>query len=77
MYPPHTPTMKNSNLSEGGKNQRPPGPVRVEKKPMTKQPLMLTRTVPQGKLSPHRYATSPENQKRATLPSAPPSAIQR
>ena len=53
------------------------GDLIVLKNPMTTQPVTLTMSVPQGKLSPTRLATRPEAQYRATLPSAPPMAIHR
>src|ERR1700688_636987 len=56
---------------------RPSGPVRVAKNPMTKDPTTLMISVPHGKGSPKARATTPEHQKRAAVPSAPPSMIQR
>src|SRR5579884_889157 len=56
---------------------RPSGPVRVEKKPMTKEPVALTIRVPQGNVSPKCPAESPEIRKRAPPPSALPSITQR
>src|SRR5437867_9446280 len=42
---------------------------------MTKDPLTLTHSVPQGKVSPTRLATMPENHHRARLPKPPPTKI--
>src|ERR1700691_2121161 len=44
---------------------------------MTNEPVTLMASVPSGKVSPKRDATSPESQKRPTLPSAPPIATHR
>lgn len=56
---------------------RPSGPVSAAKTPMMKEPLTLTRMVPHGMDSPRRCAMTPENQNRATLPSAPPRATHK
>ena len=55
----------------------PLGSVMVAKKPMMNEPVAFTKSVPSGKVSPIRSATSPEAQNRAPVPSAPPSMIQR
>src|SRR5262249_20174918 len=52
------------------------GPVSVANKPMTKEPLTFTRSVPQGKVSPNRLATKAEAPQRARLPRPPPMKIQ-
>src|SRR5579864_8962649 len=55
----------------------PSGEVRAPKKPMTNEPETFTTSVPQGKVSPNLFETSPPMPYRAMLPSAPPIAIQR
>jgi hypothetical protein len=46
----------------GATSQRPSGLVAIAKKPMTKEPVMLTRSVPRGNVSPKKRAIKPENQ---------------
>ena len=41
---------------------RPSGPVIVAKKPMMKEPTILTMIVPQGNVSPMKRAATPEHQ---------------
>src|SRR5262245_51944551 len=77
VYPPHTPSMKNCWRNQTGRSHRPSGPVKVAKKPITKDPETLTSSVPQGNVSPKCRATIPDNQKRATLPKAPPKPTQK
>ena len=63
--------------TSGETRKRPSGPVSVPKKPMTKEPATFTSMVPHGNVPPTVWATKPEHQNRATLPSAPPIATQR
>src|SRR5579871_3682540 len=58
-------------------NQRPLGPVRVLKKPIAKDPVILTMSVPQGNVPPKFRSTRPVSANRATPPSALPIAIQK
>ena len=57
--------------------QRPLGAVSVAKKPITNDPLTLTTSVPHGNAAPAIRVTVSALANRATLPSAPPRAIQR
>src|SRR5882724_6661068 len=74
--------MKNVRMFEE-RSQRPSGPVSVAKKPITNDPVMLTTSVPHGNVWPQGkslsewFAINPPNQKRVTLPSAPPKATKR
>jgi hypothetical protein len=43
--------------------------------PIAAAPVTLTTSVPQGKVSPKRCATTPETQYRAIPPTAPPTAL--
>src|ERR1017187_4301334 len=58
-------------------NRRPPGSANAASRPIAKEPEMLTSKVPHGNVSPNWRPTTPENQKRPTLPSAPPIAIHK
>ena len=55
----------------------PPLSLKAEKIPMSNEPITFTNKVPHGNLLSNRAATTPDIQNRATLPSAPPRAIQR
>src|ERR1017187_7461028 len=70
------PSMKKVR-NDGDTSQRPSVPVNDAKKPMANEPVTLMTSVPHGKVSPKCRATTPESQKRLTLPSAPPIATQR
>jgi hypothetical protein len=59
--PPRTPIMTNCLVSVSAK-MRPSGPVIVAKKPMMKEPTILTMIVPQGNISPMKRAATPEHQ---------------
>src|ERR1035441_1119952 len=54
---------------------RPSGPVAVANHPMTNDPETLMTNVPQGKVSPTRFAMKPEAPHRAKLPKPPPTNI--
>jgi len=57
--PPQRPAMTNWRVVAETK-RRPSVAVKVAKKPMTKEPRMLTRSVPHGKVSPKAEATAPD-----------------
>ena len=67
--------MKNWRNAEEA-SQRPWGPVMVENRPMTKDPLTFTSNVPQGNVCPTVLAIQPENHQRPRLPRPPPINIQ-
>ena len=58
---PHRPIMTNWRKVELAK-MRPSGPVRVAKKPMMREPVIFTNSVPQGKVSPNIRAANPVHQ---------------
>src|SRR6185437_2460554 len=73
VYPPQMPLIRKARMC-GGAKSRPSVPVTLKKIPMSSDPVILTRRVPQGKVSPNQKLTSPPIQNRATLPNAPPTA---
>ncbi len=76
MNPPQIPTITKA-LASAGSAKRPSPAVNVPKNPMTKEPTMLIRMVPQGKAGPVTRPTASASQARAMLPSAPPTATER
>src|SRR5436190_24123658 len=59
--------------NRGDTRTGPSGSVNAAKNPTMNEPLTFTTRVPRGKNSPPRSAMNPDIQKRAPVPSAPPS----
>jgi hypothetical protein len=74
--PPSTPTITNARASPAT-SARPSVLVSPAAMPIASEPATLTMSVPHGKVVPKARTARPEMPKRATLPSAPPSATQR
>src|SRR4051812_8546785 len=66
--------MKNCR-NVAGASHRPSGPVTVANKPIIKEPVTFTISVPHGKVSPNLFATIPDAPQRARLPNPPPTNI--
>jgi hypothetical protein len=72
VYPPHTPDIKN-RAKRGESVHRPLGPISAKTTPIRIEPVILTSSVPQGKVSPKRRPTKLPTHRRPIPPSALPA----